>query len=433
MRKLSLTFAIPDHPWLKQPPSAERVRRKKGEPKGGPAAVRIAMTVAEAGEQQGTLGVVLGEHDLASDKPRIDIETRPGRIHADLSVGTDVISIGALKANEGICHDGVKLHGKGFAIQRSLAEMLGLGRRPGLERYVRPYRNGKDLSQRNPIEVQDKYVVDFFGLQETEVRQRYPEVWDHLDSTVRSTRKAQFTKSPTKDAATYLETWWLFGKSRPEMRPALDGLQRYIVTVDTAKHRVFQFITPEVIVDDKLVVIADKEAYLLGTLSSRVHVTWATRVGGWMGVGNDSVYVKSKTFDPFPFPDPTPSQRAAIAELGEELDATRKAALAEHPRLTMTGLYNLVEKLRAGAALSAAEEVDARDARARIVRRLHDQLDAAVAAAYGWAEEWARGGLPPAEIVARLVALNAERAAEEAAGRVRWLRPDYQEPRFGKG
>ncbi|HWH16751.1 MAG TPA: hypothetical protein VNT77_00205, partial [Allosphingosinicella sp.] len=53
-------------------------------------------------------------------------------------------------------------------------------------------------------------------------------------------------------------------------------------------------------------------------------------------------------------------------------------------------------------------------------------LDAAVAAAYGWPAD-----LPAAEIVARLVALNAERAAEEAAGHVRWLRPDYQKPRFG--
>ena len=34
------------------------------------------------------------------------------------------------------------------------------------------------------------------------------------------------------------------------------------------------------------------------------------------------------------------------------------------------------------------------------------------------------------ELVARLVALNAERAAEERAGHIRWLRPDYQIPRF---
>ncbi|WP_200347093.1 hypothetical protein [Halochromatium glycolicum] len=30
--------------------------------------------------------------------------------------------------------------------------------------------------------------------------------------------------------------------------------------------------------------------------------------------------------------------------------------------------------------------------------------------------------------MSRLVALNAERAAEEACGRVRWLRPEFQNP-----
>lgn len=70
-------------------------------------------------------------------------------------------------------------------------------------------------------------------------------------------------------------------------------------------------------------------------------------------------------------------------------------------------------------------------ARAGIVDRLHEQLDHAVADAYGWGEEWKAGALGPSEIVARLVALNRERAAEEAGGQIRWLRPEYQIPRFG--
>jgi hypothetical protein len=68
----------------------------------------------------------------------------------------------------------------------------------------------------------------------------------------------------------------------------------------------------------------------------------------------------------------------------------------------------------------------------RPYNRIHEQLDQAVANAYGWGEEWRAGTLGPSEIVARLVALNHERAAEGKAGTVRWLRPDYQEPRFGK-
>jgi hypothetical protein len=138
------------------------------------------------------------------------------------------------------------------------------------------------------------------------------------------------------------------------------------------------------------------------------------------------VYVKSQCFDPFPFPDATPEQRATIAELAEELDATRKAALAEVPGLTMTEIYNLRAKLQSGEKLSRADEERALAARAGIVHRLHEQIDAAVADAYGWPAD-----LSPSEIVTRLVALNAERAKEEAEGNIRWLRPDYQIPRFG--
>lgn len=65
-------------------------------------------------------------------------------------------------------------------------------------------------------------------------------------------------------------------------------------------------------------------------------------------------------------------------------------------------------------------------ARAGIVGKLHDDIDLAVADVYGWPVD-----LAPAAIVSRLVELNKERAAEEAAGQVRWLRPDYQIPRFG--
>ncbi|MCX6908335.1 MAG: hypothetical protein NTY01_09855 [Verrucomicrobia bacterium] len=56
-----------------------------------------------------------------------------------------------------------------------------------------------------------------------------------------------------------------------------------------------------------------------------------------------------------------------------------------------------------------------------VLKQLHDELDAAVFASYGWPAT-----LTDAEILERLVALNAERASEEASGLVRWLRPEYQ-------
>ena len=191
--------------------------------------------------------------------------------------------------------------------------------------------------------------------------------------------------------------------------------------METSTHRIFQFIPSELIADNKIIAVADDSSATFGVLQARIHTDWAVSAGGWLGFGNDPVYVKGKIFDPFPFPD----RSDAVATIAERLDRARRTALAENPALTMTGLYNLVEEVRSNQPLTPAREGAVVKARARIVAKLHDDLDAAVAAAYGW--EWP---LSPAEIVARLVRLNAERAAEEAAGHVRWLRPDYQRPRF---
>lgn len=403
-KPISLIYAIPDHPWTKATDKA--------------AAVRIAMTVAAPGKREGRLLEVTAETAIDTDTPVIECRERIGRINADLTVGADVTKATQLLANEGVCSPGVKLHGSGFIITPGEAEALGLGRRAGLENHIRPYRNGRDLAAR-PRGVM---VIDLFSLTAPEVRQKFPEVYQHLLTTVKPERDAN-------NRATYRDNWWIFGEPRRELRPALQGLNRYIVTIETAKHRVFQFLDSTVLPDNKLVIITLSENYLLGVLSSSIHVTWSLRAGGWLGVGNDPVYVKSRCFDPFPFPDATDAQRADIAALAEELDAHRKRVLAEDPSLTLTGLYNVLEILRAGTepkALTPDERLIYDRGQVLILQELHAGLDAAVAAAYGWPVD-----LPEAELLARLVALNQARAKEEKRGRVRWLRPEYQIPRFG--
>jgi hypothetical protein len=140
-------------------------------------------------------------------------------------------------------------------------------------------------------------------------------------------------------------------------------------------------------------------------------------------------------FDPFPFPDCGEHERAAIAALAEELDGLRKERLRLNPDLTLTMLYNVLAKLHAAEMklhaaemkLHAAEILtDAeRDAHDRglvaVIRRLHDDLDRAVFAAYGWPAD-----ISDDDLLARLVALNRERAEEEFRGKIRWLRPEFQ-------
>ncbi len=123
-------------------------------------------------------------------------------------------------------------------------------------------------------------------------------------------------------------------------------------------------------------------------------------------MGNDPVYNQTRCFDPFPFPDATEAQKDAIRRLAEELDAHRKARLAAHPSLTMTALYNVLATLRAGQPLTDKEKTIHDQGLVGLLQALHDDLDAAVAAAYGWPAT-----LSDEDILERLVALNHASAA----------------------
>ncbi|WP_372423251.1 class I SAM-dependent DNA methyltransferase [Salinarimonas chemoclinalis] len=436
---LHLVFAVPDHPWYKGADAA---------------AVRIAMTVCARGEGPGVLARIVSERHLDSDTPQVELARREGVITGNLSIGADLGSATALLANEALCSPGVKLHGAGFIVTPQKAASLGLGRVPGLENHILPYRNGRDLTGRP----RGAMVIDLHGLKAEEVLERFPEVYQHVLETVKPGRQAKVGAS--KDMNEYATKWWLFGKVRTELRSFTSNLPRYIATTETAKHRLFQFLDTGIRPDNMLVAIGLPTPEHLAVLSSRLHVVWAIAAGGWMGIGNDPRYSKTRTFDPFPFPacldpaHPDAESRATLRRLGERLDAMRKARIARHPHLTLTGLYNVLERLRGldwgtdNLPLTPAE-TDVKDAGlVSVLKDLHDSIDRAAFAAYGW-EDLADhlvgrpGATTPvdalpegqaeveAELLARLVALNRERAQEEADGRVRWLRPGFQVPRLG--
>lgn len=394
---LSLTFAIPDHPWVDA---------------GDGAAVRIAMTVAERGKANGRLLTVAeeakGQTEAEGRAVRFDIQK--GKIFANLRIGADVAGAVPLKANDGISSPGVKLHGAGFIVTPAEAHALGLGTVPGLENHIREYRNGRDLTA-TPRGVM---VIDLFGLSETEVRERFPAAYQHVLDKVKPERDQNNRES-------YKRNWWIHGEPRRELRPALQGLPRYVVTIETMQHRIFTMLDGSILPDNRLVVFGLDDPLKMAVLSSRIHVCWSLSVGGVLE--DRPVYNKTLCFDPFPFPDPTEAQKAHLRNLGEQLDAHRKAQQAAHPKLTLTAMYNVLEKLRTGERIEGRDREIYDQGLVGILRGLHDQIDAAVADAYGWPAT-----LSDDEILHRLVDLNRERATEEARGQIRWLRPEYQNP-----
>lgn len=396
---LSLLFAIPDHPWVDA---------------GDGAAVRIAMTVAAPGTQPGRLITVTEERkgETEAEGRPVTLSTEKGRIFANLRIGADVAGARALKANGGISSPGVKLHGAGFIVTPAAARSFGLGTVPGLERQIRHYRHGRDLTATS----RGVMVIDLFGLVEAEVKARFPAVYQHVLDHVKPERDQNNRDS-------YKRLWWVHGEPRKDLRPALADLPRYIATVETTKHRLFQFLDAEILPDNMLIAIGLEDAAALAVLSSRLHVVWALAAGGRLGYGNDPRYNKSRCFDPFPFPNLTAAQKSRLRSLGEQLDGHRKAQQAAFPKLTLTGIYNVLEKLRAGVRIEGKDRVVYDQGLVGILKKLHDDIDAEVAAAYGWPLD-----LSEDDLLQHLVDLNRERAAEEERGLVRWLRPEYQNP-----
>ena len=392
-----LEMAIADHPWVDF---------------AGNAAVRIAMSVLAPGEGEGELLTVTDERPGEFGEMQVTVKAQRGLIHADLSIGANVAATQALQSNTGLTFRGVTLMGTGFWVEPD-DPLIALE-----PQIVKPLRNGRDLTDK----VRGVYAIDFYGHTLEAAREVFPNAYQRVLIGVKPERDQS-------QRASYREKWWLFAEARPDMRRALESLERFVVTPMTAKHRTFQYLPAGVLPDQGLIVFAVSDSYVLGVLSSQLHIDWALATGSRLGVGNDPRYNNSRCFETFPFPDDdtglTSELRQRIARLAEQIDQHRKRVLAPaagHAGLTLTGLYNVLAALREGRALTAKEQAIHTQGLVGVLRELHDELDAAVRAAYG---------LPASattdDVLAELVRLNARRAAEEAQGQVRWLRPAFQQ------
>jgi hypothetical protein len=389
-RPVCLTFAIPDHPWVDSVDAA---------------AVRIAMTVGSCNQTNGNLLSVLAESPGSEDESNVAFRAQIGDIFEDLRIGADIASAQRLIQNTGICGQGMKLVGDFFVPESGVVTFTDEGG-PGnvIRRLVAP----SDVLNHGD----GRLVIDFFGLSEEEAREMDAAAFQHVLDYVKPLRDTNKRDSIRK-------LWWRYAWERPVIREALQGLSRYFVTLETAKHRVFSAVPPNALWDGSLFAFALDDWYHAGVLSSSAHCKWALSAGGKLGP--TPRYNAYRCFETFPFPAATDAQRQTIRELGEALDAHRKKQQAAHPGLTITGMYNVLEKLRTGEELTAKEKKIHDDGLVSVLKKIHDDLDAAVFDAYGWPAT-----LSDDEILERLVALNHERATEEKRGLIRWLRPEFQ-------
>jgi very-short-patch-repair endonuclease len=383
------------------------------------AAVRVSLVCFGARPASADGGAMLDGQPVAA-------------IHADLTSGEGLSAVDLTQAGRlSECKNTAFIGGmkKGaFDIPGARArEWLATGGNPNSRPnsdVIKPWVNGLDITRRP----QDQWIVDF-GVNTSEAEAALYEMpFQHLLAHVKPERDKVRNSLEKK-------RWWLHARPAPDLRKAIAGLPRFIGTARVAKHRLFVWLRPSVVCDGQVVVIARADDATFGILHSRFHELWSLRMGTWLGKGNDPRYTPTTTFETFPFPEGlTPRDTARAAErasptcLAGTVQAENIAAAARHLNGLREAWLNppewtdwarTQEEAAAGfpprpvakpgheAELKKRTLTNLYNARPAWLDHAHRDLDAAVAAAYGWADYTAE--TPDEEILRRLLALNLER------------------------
>jgi type II restriction/modification system DNA methylase subunit YeeA len=335
-------------------------------------------------------------------------------VFADLTGGpANLTTAEILKKNKGISFIGRQKDGPidvpGDLARQWLVEPMNPNGRSNAD-VIHPWMNGSDITRHST----GRWLVDFKELDE-QVASFYEGPFEYLRTHLKPLREANRDRQRR-------ENWWRPGRSGAELRAALEPLARYIATPRVAKHRLFVWLDRTTIPDSAVVAIARDDSTTFGILHSRFHEAWTLRLCTWLGVGNDPRYTPSTTFETFPFPEGlTPDIPAAdyadnpraqaIAQAADRLDRLRRNWLNPPDLVQVTPEVvagfpdRLIPKDDAAAAtLRTRTLTNLYNQRPTWLANAHQDLDAAVAAAYGWPADIATD-----EALARLLALNLER------------------------
>ena len=370
-----------------------------------------------------------------------------GQITAELgsAVATDMSLNKVLPENVGVSFEGTKKYGD-FDISGELTRYwLRLPNphgRPNLE-VVKPWCNGQGITRRPS----DTWVIDFGAHMPEGDASLYDAPFSHLVHSVKPERM-KVRRERTR------RLWWIHEEARVSLREALHGLPCFIATPRVAKHRFFVFLDATVLPDTRLNVIARADDLTLGVLSSRFHEAWSLANASMHGVGNDPTYNAKSCFETFPFPAglspadtahqqtetlhdgaviPVLTSTSSVRTVAEKIAraAHRLNELRENwlnppewtqrpPEVIPLGMTTSPYPDRIVAKFGHEKDLAERtltklyNQRPAWLDAAHKALDAAVAAAYGWADYTAE--MPDEEILKRLLALNLARSAPESHG-----------------
>jgi len=352
---------------------------------------------------------------------------------------------GVLRANEGKSFTGSFVLGMGFTFDdtdtKGVANPIALmhelvAKDPRNAERIFPYIGGEEVND-SPAHAHHRYVINFGDMTEQEAR-RWPDLMRIVEEKVKPERLKNNREA-------YRRYWWQYAEKRGELTRRLTGLQRFLMHPFPSKHFAFAFLPSNIIVAAPHCVFALPEFSAFAVLQSRVHEVWTLF---FASTQEDRLrYLITDCFQTFPFPRDFETN-AALEQAGREYYECRAALMVKNNE-GPTNTYNRFH--------------DPNETSPDILRlrELHAAMDRAVLNAYGW-NDLHSSGEPPSceflldyeededeegtsrrrkpwryrwpddirdEVLARLLALNAQRAEEERLSGERAEKPQRRRGR----
>jgi hypothetical protein len=292
-----------------------------------------------------------------------------------------------LAANSGRSFKGSMVYGMGFTFDDScpadddtpgipspIATMERLiAENPKNADVIFPYIGGEEVNS-SPTHTHHRYVVNFGERSEEECRREWPELLGIVERKVKPGRLTQNRELRAR-------YWWRFGETTPALIAAISGHERVLVTARHQPNWQLALMASEQVFSDALAVFSLNCLEHLSTLQSTMHEVWARFLGSTMK--DDLRYTPTDCFETFPFPaalldsaanDPVhEATRQSLEAIGERYHQFRsELMMANNEGLTST--YN---RFHDPAETSSG---------LLQLRTLHEEMDQAVLAAYGWSD-----------------------------------------------
>jgi hypothetical protein len=265
-------------------------------------------------------------------------------------------------------------YGEGFVFDdssegcESLESMKAiLQENPDCADLVHPFIGGDEILN-SPTHKINRYVIDFEEMTEAEAR-LYPELYEIVEKRVKPERL-----KCNRDRLR--EKWWQFGEIRPGLRRALHGLERFLCHPFTSKHLAFSFLPAGTYLASPHYAIASSDYQFFGIVQCRVHEIWVRIFASTLR--SDLRYTASDCLETFPSPFATVDASTSLT--GKRIEDAGADYYESRARLLATnneGLTSTYNRFHDPAETSQG---------LLELRSLHTAMDQAVLQAYGWSD-----------------------------------------------